>query len=184
MSALVMILVLVGLLFWMIYNGLIAKKNKVTEAFAAIDVQLKQRYDLIPNLVAAVKSYMQHEQSTLERLTQLRAQAISGGSSMGVRAATENEISKALGQIMVSVENYPELKADSNFIQLQKSLNEVEAQIAAARRSYNAAVTALNNAIEMFPSNLVASQMGLVRAEVLNIQEVERQNVNVGALLK
>lgn len=184
MTALIFIVVALVFFILMTYNGLIAKKNKVTEAFSAIDVQLKQRYDLIPNLVASVKSYMQHEQSTLEKLTQLRAQAMSSAASLAERANTENLISKALGQIMVSVENYPQLKADTNFIQLQKSLNEVEAQIAAARRSYNAAVTALNNAVEMFPSNLIAGQMGLVRAEVLNIQEVERQNVNVGDLLK
>jgi LemA protein len=165
-----------------IYNGLISKKNGVENSFSAVDVQLKQRYDLIPNLVESVKKYMKHEQTTLENITRLRSQAMNAPASTSEKLAIERGISKSIGDIMLAVENYPELKADSNFLSLQRSLNEVEAQISAARRTYNAAVTELNNGIEMFPSSIIASFMGLKRALVFTAEETERKNINVGKL--
>jgi len=172
------------LFFIILYNTLVSKKNKVNDAFSSIDVQLKQRYDLIPNLVAAVKSYMQHEKSVLEDITRLRAQAMGGTLSADEKIDLDNKISKALTNILVAVENYPQLKANQNFLQLQASLNEVEEKISASRRAYNAAVLDLNNAIEMFPTNIMASWMQLKRRAWFEIPETERKNVNVDQLFK
>ena len=165
-----------------IYNGLVGKKNSVENAFSAIDVQLKQRHDLIPNLVATVKNYMQHEQDTLETLTKLRTQALGATVSPEQRVQLENQISTLLSGVMVAVENYPELKANTLFTNLQCSLNEVEAQISAARRSFNAAVTEYNNAIEMFPSSIIAQFLGYVRKEVFASLEAERAVPDIGKL--
>lgn len=175
-------LVLVVLVFVVIYNGLIAKKNQAQNAFAGMDVMLKKRFDLIPNLVATVKQYMKHEADTLTKITEMRSQAFSSATPSSERVNIENQLTKALGGIMVAVENYPQLKADANFRQLQGSLNEIEEQISASRRAYNAAATDLNNAIEMFPSNVVASMMSLTRRELFEIPQAQRENVNVQAL--
>ncbi len=162
-----------------IYNGLINKKNQVTNAFGTIDVQLKNRYDLIPNLVAAVQQYTTHEKELLTKITELRSKASNPNLSSNERVDVDNQISAAVKGIMVAVENYPDLKSNQNFIELQKSLNEVEAQIAASRRAYNAAVTDFNNGIEMFPGNMMAGFMNLQPKQVFVIQEAERENVNV-----
>ena len=167
-----------------IYNSLVGKKNQVLNVFATIDALLKKRYDLIPNLIATVKTYMQHERETLTEITELRAKAVSGQISDDEKVALDNKLSQMLGGIMVAVENYPDLKANQNFLQLQGSLNEIEEQISAARRAYNAAVTDYNNALEMFPTNLVASLMHYERKQLFEISEKERQNVNVGELFK
>jgi LemA protein len=149
-------IVAVFVLFFIVtYNSLVGKKNQVENAFASIDAMLKKRYDLIPNLVATVKQYAKHESGTLTEITELRAKAMSGGLSSDEQVQVNNQITKAMGGIMVAVENYPELKANENFLQLQRSLNEIEEQISAARRAYNASVTDFNNAIEMFPSSAV-----------------------------
>jgi len=179
----VVIPIAVLLLFlFLMYNSLVGKKNQVENAFGSIDTLLKKRYDLIPNLVAAVKQYMQHEAGTLTEITELRAKAMSGGISSDEAVALNNKIGKALGGIMVAVENYPDLKASENFQQLQRSLNEVEEQISAARRAFNASVTDYNNAVEMVPTNIVASMMGYRRRQVFEIPAGERRNVDVGAL--
>ncbi len=165
-----------------IYNGLIAKKNQVQNAEASIDVMLKKRFDLIPNLIESVKAYMQHESSLLNELTELRTQASSGNSYGEQRVQLDKQLNGALSRFNVAVEAYPDLKASDNFIMLQRSMNETEEQISAARRTFNMAVTELNNAIEMFPSNLFASRMGLKQQSLFEIPEAERQNVNVGSL--
>ncbi|MCL3779199.1 LemA family protein [Prolixibacteraceae bacterium JC049] len=165
-----------------IYNGLIRRRNEVENAFGGMDVQLKKRYDLIPNLVATVKQYASHEKELLEKVTNLRAQATSGQLSANEKVAVDNQISKSLGNIMVAVENYPDLKANENFLNLQRTLNEVESQISAARRAYNATVTDYNNGIETFPRNIIAGMMKFTRKEVFEIPEVQRENVNVGSL--
>jgi len=181
--AIIVGVVLLLLIIFGIYNGLVGKKNAVENAFGSIDTQLKKRYDLIPNLVSAVKQYMEHEKSTLENITALRAKAISGEQmTTDQKVELDNQISKSMHGIMVAVENYPDLKANENFINLQKTLNEVESQISAARRSFNAAVTDYNNGVEMFPSNIMAGMMGYKRKHVFEITEAERQNVNVGNL--
>ena len=178
------VLAVVGLILIVIYNGLIRKKNEVNNAFGGIDVQLKKRYDLIPNLVSTVQQYASHEKELLEKVTNLRSQAVSGNLSNDDRVNLDNQISGALRSLMVSVENYPDLKANSNFLDLQRALNETESQISAARRAYNAAVTDFNNGIETFPGNLMASSMNLSRKEVFEIPEAEKQNVNVKDLFK
>ena len=163
----------------MLYNSLVGKKNQVTNVFASIDTLLKKRYDLIPNLISTVKTYMEHERGTLTEITELRAKATSGQLSDDDKVDLDNKISKALGGIMIAVENYPDLKANQNFLQLQGSLNEVEEQISAARRAYNASVTDYNNAVEMFPTNILASMMSYKLKKVFEIAETERKNVDV-----
>jgi len=167
-----------------VYNSLVGKKNQVLNAFAGIDTLLKKRYDLIPNLVETVKNYMQHERGTLTEITELRARAISPQLSQDMKVDLNNKIAKMLSGIMVAVENYPQLKANENFMQLQRSLNEVEEQISAARRAYNAAVTDYNNAVEMFPTNLAASVLNYQAKPFFEIAETERQNLKVGELFR
>ena len=165
-----------------IYNSLVGKKNQVENAFASIDTMLKKRYDLIPNLVNTVKAYMNHEKSVLTEITELRAKAVSGQISNDEKIAIENKLSGAMGKIMVLSENYPDLKANNNFMQLHASWNEIEEQISASRRFFNSAVTDYNNAVEMFPTNIFARMMNYQRKAVFVIPEAERQNVNAGQL--
>ena len=166
-----------------IYNGLIYLKNQVSKSFSSVDVLLKKRWDLIPNLVAVVKSHMQFEQQTLAEITRLRSQVMSGGISDDQRLTLENQISRTMGNIVALIENYPELKSDRHVTQLLESLNETEEQISAARRFYNTAVTEYNNALEMFPSNLVANYLRYQQQELFVTPAEERKNVNVGELL-
>jgi len=171
--------VVILLVPFFLYNSLVGHKNNVEQAFSAIDVQLKKRFDLIPNLISTVKEYMNHERGTLENITKLRAQAMNPNVSGDEKVKITNELSRSMGGIMVAVENYPDLKANQNFLELQSSLNEVESQLSAARRSYNAAVTAYNNAVEMFPTNIMAGFMSYQTKEVLETPEQERKNPNV-----
>jgi len=164
------------------YNNLIRKRNEVDNAFGGMDVQLKKRYDLIPNLVSTVKQYASHEKELLTNITELRAQASSGKMSNDEKVELDNKISQAMKSIMINVENYPDLKANENFMHLQRSLNEVEAQISAARRTYNAVITMYNNAIQVFPSNIMAGMMHLQTKQVFVIPETERANVDVKSL--
>jgi len=168
--------------FAIMYNSLINKNNKVENAFGGMDAQLKKRYDLIPNLVKSVKTYMKHEAETLTEITKLRTKAMSGNISDDEKVSLDNAITSKLGGIMVAVENYPDLKASDNFNQLQRSLNEVEEQISASRRAYNATITSYNNSVEMFPTNLIAGMMNMQRKNVFEIPETERKNIDVGDL--
>lgn len=167
-----------------IYNGLVSRRNRVDQAYASIDVMLKKRYDLIPNLVATVERYMTHERELLSELTELRTRAISGDLPPAQRLETDQAIGGALGRLIVSAESYPDLKANQNFLQLQASLNEVEEQLSASRRTYNAAVTDYNNAIQMVPGNLLAGPMGFQARPLFEAAEVERRNVDVGQLFQ
>lgn len=164
------------------YNVLIRRKNEVSNVFGSVDAMLKKRYDLIPNLISAVQKYMQHERELLTSITKMRAKAISGDLSNDEKIEINNRISQGLGGILVAVENYPDLKANQNFLHLQASLNEVEEQISASRRAYNAAVTAYNNTVEMFPGNLLAMLLGYKTKPVLETPEAERPNINVKQL--
>ena len=166
-----------------IYNSLVIKKNSVAKSFSSVDVLLKKRWDLIPNLVSVVKNHMEFEQQTLAEITRLRSRAMSGEVSTDRRLSIENQISRSMGNIMALIENYPELKSNQHVSQLLESLNETEEQISAARRFYNAAVTEYNNALEMFPSNIVASYMKYKTKELFVTPAQERNNVNVGELL-
>lgn len=182
MTVVLIIIGVVALIAILMYNSLIGKKNQVENIFAGVDAVLKKRFDLIPNLVASVSQYMQHEKSTLEKVTELRAAAMKPGISDEQKIALDAKLTSALGAINLAMEAYPDLKANENVMHLQRSLNEIEEQISAARRAYNQAVTDLNNAIEMFPTNLMAGWMNLNRRAVFEITVTERLNVNVGAL--
>ncbi|MGL4855200.1 MAG: LemA family protein [Lentisphaeria bacterium] len=183
-SAIVAIAIIAILVIFIIitFNTLIVNRNNVDNAFAAIDVQLKKRCDLIPNLVSAVKTYMTHESQTLTQIAQLRSQAINPNLSATEKVALNNQISSALRNIMVQVERYPNLKADQSFLHLQRTLNEIEEQLSAARRSYNAAVTHFNNSIQMFPTSIFANILGFRPRELFTITEAERAVPNVGQL--
>jgi len=163
------------------YNNLIGARNAVENAFGTIDVMLKKRYDLLPNLVEVARTYMKHENEIFTNLASLRARA-TVATSTDEKVAIENQVSGAMKNLMVSVENYPELKASEQFTMLQRSWNETEEQISASRRAYNAAVTDYNNAVEKFPSNIFANLFGHKRKEVFVIAETERQNVSAKAL--
>ena len=182
MSTPLIILIVLIIVAVLMYNSLVAKKNQVENIFASVDTQLKKRYDLIPNLVATVSKYMEHEKSLLENVTKLRAQANKSNISTEKKMALDAKMSSALGSIMIAVENYPELKANENVMHLQHSLNEVEEQISATRRAYNQAVTDYNNALEQIPTNFIASAMNYHKKDVFEISEVERKNVNVKEL--
>ena len=171
------------LLLILIYNNLVGKKNQVANAFSSIDVLLKKRFDLIPNLTKMVKRYMQHEADVLTQVTDMRTKALSGHMTDAETVYMDQKVSSALGKIMVAVENYPELKASETFINLQASLNELEEQISAARRAYNASVKDYNNALEMFPSNIIAGLMRYQKKVFFEIDTRERQPVDVGQLL-
>lgn len=162
----------------LIYNNLVSVKNQVENAFGSIDVMLKKRYDLIPNLVETVKAYMKHEKDTLASITEMRTQAVSGAMSSDEKVQLENQLSGLMRTVMVAVENYPDLKASEQFGMLQRSWNEAEEQISAARRTFNAAVTSYNNAVEKFPSSIFASVFGYKRKQVFEIPEAERQNIS------
>jgi LemA protein len=173
----------VAVILILMYNSLISKKNMIENMEGAIDALLKKRRDLIPNLVASVKAYMTHEKSLLEEITRLRSEALEV-KDLNEKMQIENRLSQLLGNLFMNVENYPELKASANVLQLQETLTELEEQISAARRAYNQAVTDYNNAIEMFPTNIMASFMKLQRKKVFEIPQSERENVNVGDLFK
>jgi LemA protein len=165
------------------YNRLVRLRNGTENAFGALDAQLKNRFDLVPNVVAAVGSYLKHERALLESLTALRAQAMAPGATAARRVELDPQVSRALGQLVVAVEAYPDLKASQQFDHLQRTLVETESQIAAARRAYNASVTALNDAVQVFPASLVAGVAGFARKPVLETAAAERAAVDVGALL-
>jgi LemA protein len=160
-----------------LYNEIIRKRNATDNAFGSVDTMLKKRYDLIPNLVETVKQYMAHEATVFSEVTKLRAR-FSDKISNEEMIDLHNDISKKLNGIMISVENYPDLKASQNFLKLQASWNEAEEQISAARRYYNSAITEYNNAIQTFPSNLMARIFNFSSKKVFEIEEVERKNIN------
>ena len=163
------------------YNRLIRLRNGTENSFGALDAQLKNRFDLVPNVVAAVGSYMKHERTLLEGLTALRAQAVAATADR--RVELDGQIAQGLRQLLVAVEAYPDLKASAQFDHLQRTLVEVESQIAAARRAYNAAVTELNNAVESFPASAIAGALSFPRKPVLDTPDAERGRVDVAALL-
>lgn len=165
--------VVAGLAGWAValYNGLVRKRNLVEEAWSGIDVQLKRRTDLIPNLVATVKGYAAHEQATFEEVVRLRGQAVNT-QGVGETAQAQGLLGAALGKLVALAENYPELKANTTFLELQRSLQNIEEQIQLARRYYNGAVRDLNIAVESFPSNLIAVRFGFAKAEFFELDNV------------
>jgi len=156
-----------------IYNRLVALRQNRENAYADIDVQLKQRFDLIPNLVESVKAFASHEKEVFEEVTKMRAKVQDAG-TQGERLAAEQMLGKAMINVAAVAENYPELKSDQNFQKLMDELSDIENKIAAARRFFNNATSELNTAIQQFPANLIAGQFGFKEEEFYEVSEEER----------
>lgn len=179
MTGLLVVLVVVsGIVLWgiLIYNSLVRLRNMVEEAWSGIDVQLKRRSDLIPNLVSTVKGYAAHEKGTLEDVVRLRNMA-QNAQGVGETAQAQGLLGAALGKLIALAESYPELKANQNFIQLQASLGDIEEQLQLARRYYNGSVRNLNIAVESFPSNLVAGRFGFSKADFFELENAAERAV-------
>jgi LemA protein len=174
------IIVVLVLFFFFTYNGLVSGRNRTEEAWADIEVQLKRRYDLIPNLVNTVKGYATHESTAFEKVTEARAKAISAQGTPGA-AQAEGELSGTLKSLFAITEAYPELKANTNFIELQHELSDTENKIQAARRFYNGNVRDYNTKIDMSPSNIVAKMFSFTKKEYFDLadNDVAQQNVEV-----
>lgn len=160
------------LYFVAIYNGLIARKNQVCEAWATVDTQLKRRYDLIPNLVETVRSAAKHESETLAAVTNARADAMSATGPTS--ADTQNKLTQTLKSLFAVAENYPDLKANQNYLELQRELADTENKIQATRQFYNTVVMGLNTQIEQFPSNIIANMFGIKPEKTFEIEDAEK----------
>lgn len=176
MYAFISIIIIILIIFFLLYNKLIRLKNKVKQAQSGIDVYLNQRFDLIPNLVECVKAYSNYESTTFENVIKLR-EAYNQEKDTNFEQA--NEINKEFDSILAIAENYPELKASEQYLKLQKSLIKIESQLQAARRIYNNAVTSYNTAIETIPTNMVANMFKFKKADLFQIEEYKKENINV-----
>jgi len=161
-----------------LYNGLVKLKNIVDEAWSGIDVQLKRRYDLIPNVVETVKGYAKHEKETFKKVAELRTSAMSA-KGIEEKGKLENQLTNTLKTIFALAENYPELKANVGFVKLQDQLGELETEIQSARRYYNGTVRDFNTKIQLFPANLIAGMLGFKVREFFAANEAEKKNVEV-----
>ena len=176
MTAVIIIVAVIVLLVFIvigIYNSLVKLRNNRENAFANIDVQLKQRHDLIPQLVATVKGYAQHEKELLTRVTEARAAAMSA-TGINDKIQAENQLSSALAGLKVSLEAYPDLKANQNFLQLQGEISDIENKLAATRRYFNTATRELNNKVQTFPSNILAGMFGFQKEPMFEVPKEER----------
>jgi len=179
MAPLLIILgIIVILVIWLIgiYNSLVKLRNQVKNAWSQIDVQLKRRHDLIPNLIEAVKGYMKHERETLENITAYRSKAMEA-TTVGEKAKAEGLLGGALGQLQVAVEAYPDLKANQNFLSLQEELTSTENKISFSRQNYNDQVLFYNNKIQMFPSNIVANMFSFNEEEFFELEDPSEKAV-------
>jgi len=169
---LVLLGIIVLVVIWLVgmYNSLVGLRNQVKNAWAQIDVQLKRRHDLIPNLVETAKGYMQHERGTLESVTNARSKAM-GADSVGDKAKAEGELSGAISRFMLVVENYPDLKANQNFLALQEELTSTENKIAFSRQAYNDQVLFYNNKIQMFPSSIIAGMFNFQQSDFFELED-------------
>lgn len=179
------LIVVAVLVIWIIaiYNALVRLKNNRENAFADIDVQLKQRHDLIPQLIGAVKGYMEHERGTLEAITQARQKAISAN-SINDKIAAEKDLTAALGGLNIQVEAYPDLKASNNFMQLQEELSDIENKLAAVRRFFNSATKELNISVQKFPNVIFAGMFGFKTEPMFDLGEVDRNKMDVAPEVK
>lgn len=175
---LLIVLVVVAVYFVNVYNILVKARNKVTEAFSAMDVHMKKRYDLIPNLVNTVKGYAAHEKETLEAVIKARNTAQSANTPQAMMEA-ENQLNSALDRLMVVVEQYPDLKANTNFMHLQTELSSLEDEIAKARKYYNASVRKYHNSRDVFPNMIVANMFGFEKFDMFEITEAQRETPTV-----
>lgn len=180
MGTTILLIIVAGIALYgvTLYNRLVKLRQMVSEGWSGIDVQLKRRSDLIPNLLESVKGYMKHEKELLEEVTRMRANAESAqNASPEERAKAEGALSMVLGRLLAVVENYPDLKANQNFLEFQNSLEEIESEIQLSRRYYNGAVRNNNVAVEQFPSNLIANQFKFEKAEYFEIEEATDREV-------
>lgn len=168
----IILAIIAGVIFFAItiYNRLVAGRNRFKNAFAQIDVQLTRRHDLIPNLVETAKGYMQHEKDTFTAITEARSRAM-GADGVAAKSQAEAQLSGAMSKFMLVVENYPELKANANFLSLQEELTSTENKIAYARQSYNDQVLFFNNKIEVFPSNMLANMFNFTKEDFFEIED-------------
>lgn len=172
----ILVILVVGVI--LSYNGFVKSRNQIEEAFSTMDVYLKKRYEMIPNLVGIVKQYSIHEKETLEQVVQARSMAINA-TTVEERGQNENMLSGALKSLFAISEGYPELKANENYLELQKQLAYLEDEISQSRKYYNGVVKVMNNKVEIFPSNLFAKLFGFNRYSYFMVEEYERQNVEI-----
>ncbi len=174
MTTFYIILALIAVYIIALYNGLVVARQRVREGWSDIDTQLKRRYDLIPNLVNTVKGYAAHEQGTLEKVIAARSAAMNNSGSGESKAEAENILTQSLKSLFALGENYPDLKANQNFLELQRELSDTENKIQASRRFYNSTVLSLNTKIETFPSNLMAKAFGFTKEPFFELDENEK----------
>lgn len=177
---------LVIIYFW--YVGIIKKRNKALEGLSSIDVQLKKRANLIPNILTIAKKFMAHESKLLNEITEMRAKATPGYSksdnnSIAQHLQNSEALASKMGQLMIAVENYPDLKSDQTMIQAMQTYNEVEGHIAAARRFYNASITTLNNSVQIFPGNLIAKLANVSQMPFYEAEEASKKPIDAGNIL-
>lgn len=177
-NIIIAVVIIVGLWLILTFNGLVRRRYRVREAWSDIDVQLKRRHDLIPNLVETVKGYMMHEKDVFEKVTEARSRAM-GAKSKDEKLGAENALSNTLKTLFAVSENYPDLKANANFLDLQRELADTENKIQAARRFYNGNVMDYNTKIETFPTNLMAGMFGFKKEEFFGADESEKEPVKV-----
>ncbi|NUJ97896.1 LemA family protein [Candidatus Gracilibacteria bacterium] len=176
----IVVIVIIGVVFVSKYNGMIKMRNVREQSFADIDVQLKQRFDLIPNLVNTVKGYAEHESGTLEKITEARTSFMNAGDNVDKKIEADNMLAGALKSLFAVSENYPDLKANTNFLELQRELSDIENKIAATRRFFNNATQEYNSYIEVFPNNIVANMFAFKKEMMYEItNEEEKQNIKV-----
>ncbi len=178
----IIVLLLLLVIIWIIrtYNHFVVMKNRVANQGAQIDVQLKRRSDLIPNLIETTKGYAKYEKDTLTEVTRLRSRVMEGG-SLEESWQADRQLGQIVGRMLALGESYPELKANANFLQLQQELSETEDKIAKARQFYNDVVSRYNTDLELFPQNLIAGMLGFRKSELLQAKEQERENVTINA---
>lgn len=179
------IVVVVLVVIWLVsmYNNLVKLRNNRENAFANIDVQLKQRHDLIPQLVATVKGYADHEKNVLIKVTEARAAAM-GATSINDKIAAENQLTSALAGLKVSLEAYPDLKANQNFLQLQGEISDLENKLAATRRFFNSSTRELNTSVQSFPSNIIANMFGFTKEPMFEIPQADRATMDKAPEIK
>lgn len=185
MTWIIVLVVVVLLALWLVgqYNNLVRMRNNRENAFANIDVQLRQRYDLIPQLVATVKGYATHEKELLQRITEARTAAM-GATNINDKIAADNQLTGALAGLKVQLEAYPDLKANQNFMQLQTEIADIENKLAATRRFFNSATRELNNAVQVFPSNIIAQMFGFHKEVMFEIPQTDREAMDKAPEIK
>lgn len=185
MTLIITLVVLALIVLWLIssYNSLVALRNNREQAFANIDVQLKQRYDLVPQLVATVAGYAKHEKELLEQITMARSAAMNASSIEG-KIEANTQLGGALAGLRVAVEAYPELKANQNFLQLQAELSDIENKLAAVRRFFNSATKEYNTSVQSFPTNIIANMFGFRREPMFEVSPQERSAVEKAPEIK